>query len=103
MASLHPLQTQFGISIECPHLIGNLNKLHRWLLTRPKLKGEAAAAAAGRWLRFRFLRSYSGGADVGICKKLARTTGISVDHRRRNRSLEGYLANTHMRSIYKDH
>ena len=38
---------------------------------------------------------------AGIPKKLAPTIGISVDHRRRNRSLEGLQANVQRLKTYK--
>ncbi|KAK3041996.1 hypothetical protein RJ639_001698, partial [Escallonia herrerae] len=38
---------------------------------------------------------------VGISRKLAPTIGISVDHRRRNRSLEGLQVNTQRLKTYK--
>lgn len=38
---------------------------------------------------------------AGIPKKLASTIGISVDHRRRNRSLEGLQANVQRLKTYK--
>ncbi|WOL17426.1 60S ribosomal protein L13-1 [Canna indica] len=38
---------------------------------------------------------------AGIPKKLAPTIGISVDHRRKNRSLEGLQANVQRLKIYK--
>lgn len=38
---------------------------------------------------------------AGIPKKLAPTIGVSVDHRRRNRSLEGFQANVQRLKTYK--
>ena len=38
---------------------------------------------------------------AGIPKKLAPTIGIAVDHRRRNRSLEGLQANIQRLKTYK--
>lgn len=38
---------------------------------------------------------------AGIPKKLAPTVGISVDHRRRNRSLEGFQTNVQRLKTYK--
>ncbi|CAI9117154.1 OLC1v1018498C1 [Oldenlandia corymbosa var. corymbosa] len=38
---------------------------------------------------------------AGIPKKLAPTVGISVDHRRKNRSLEGFQANVQRLKLYK--
>ncbi|KAL7145995.1 hypothetical protein ABFS83_06G011600 [Erythranthe nasuta] len=38
---------------------------------------------------------------AGIPKKLAPTVGISVDHRRRNRSLEGFQTNVQRLKMYK--
>lgn len=38
---------------------------------------------------------------AGIPKKLAPTIGIAVDHRRRNRSLEGLQANVQRLKTYK--
>ncbi|KAL3650617.1 60S ribosomal protein L13B [Castilleja foliolosa] len=38
---------------------------------------------------------------AGIAKKLAPTIGISVDHRRRNRSLEGFQTNVQRLKTYK--
>ncbi|CAI9108541.1 OLC1v1008165C1 [Oldenlandia corymbosa var. corymbosa] len=38
---------------------------------------------------------------AGVPKKLAPTVGISVDHRRKNRSLEGFQANVQRLKLYK--
>lgn len=38
---------------------------------------------------------------AGIPKKLAPTIGISVDHRRRNKSLEGFQVNVQRLKTYK--
>nr|UZN45083.1 60S ribosomal protein L13-1 [Cynanchum auriculatum] len=66
---------------------------------RPVVHGQTLKynmkVRAGRGFTFEELKA------AGIPKKLAPTIGISVDHRRRNKSLEGFQVNVQRLKTYK--
>ncbi|KAL6547267.1 60S ribosomal protein L13B [Orobanche minor] len=66
---------------------------------RPVVRGQTLKynmkVRAGRGFSLEELKA------AGIAKKLARTIGISVDHRRRNSSLEGFQTNFQRLKMFK--